>query len=92
MFTSFKMIIQSCIYRIPTSAKIDEIMIIFGVKIDCDNAIMFNYCLIMAKHFIYINRLNNHNSFDLYNFLIFLKNKMSIEYEYYNSKGLKYFQ
>jgi len=72
---------------ISTSAKIDEIMIIFGVKIDCDNAIMFNYCLIMAKHFIYINRLNNHNSFDLYNFLIFLKNKMSIEYEYYNSKG-----
>ena len=57
-------------------------MIIFGVKIDCDEAITFNNCLILAKHFIYTKHRTK-SSFDFYSFLPFLKSELMEEYEYY---------
>jgi len=63
-------------------ASLDEIIIIFGVKIDGETAITFNYCLILAKHFIYTKRLTK-SPIDFYSFLPFLKSKLMEEYDYY---------
>ena len=63
--------------------EINDSIVIFGVKIDCDEAITFNYCLTVAKYYIYINRLNDTKLFDFYKFLSFLKIKLNEECVYY---------
>ena len=63
-----------------------DFTVIFGVKVDCDEAISFNYCLILAKYYIYINRLNEVCFLDFYKFLEFLKCKLNEEYLYHEEK------
>ena len=69
-----------------TTGTINEIIFIFGVKIDSDEAITFNYCLISAKYFIYINRSNNSDSFIFYKVLVFLKKELTLEYQMYTER------
>ena len=75
-----------------TSDNFHDITVIFGGKIDCDEAISFNYCLTIAKYYIYINRLNEIPTIDFYKYLVFLKSKLNEEYMYYEEKdNLKIF-
>ena len=69
-----------------TTGTINEIIVIFGVKIDSDEAITFNYCLIISKYFIYINLSNNSDSLEFYNFLVFDKKELTLEHQMYTEK------
>jgi len=64
-----------------------DLMVIFGVKSDCDNAVTFNYCMIVAKYYIYTNRLQEVGTFNFYRFLPFLKSRLNEEYLYYSDTG-----
>ena len=65
----------------------NEQVVVFGVKIDGNESITFNYCLIVAKYFIYINRLQESQTFDFYRYQCVLKCRLEEEYTYYKENG-----
>ncbi len=40
---------------------------------------ILNYCMLLAKYFIYTNKLNSNNTPDLYSYFVLLKRKLYIE-------------
>ena len=42
---------------------------------------VLNYCVLLAKHHIYINKITQNNSLDFYTYLIYLKQKLKMEKE-----------
>ena len=56
-----------------------EESILFGFQAEGGSFKVLNYCVLMAKYYIYINRIHNNNSVDNYQYLVFLKSKLTIE-------------
>ncbi len=52
---------------------------LFGYPVEEDIIQILNYCVLLAKYFIYTNKLNGKNTFDLYWYLVLLKKKIYIE-------------
>ena len=53
--------------------------IIFGYPGDGEIQTVLNFCVILAKWFIYCKKLNSKNDIDLYQYLIQLKERLHIE-------------
>ena len=56
-----------------------EECIMFGYPGEEDLIIVLNYCVLLAKYFIYVNKLNGKNKIDLYDYLVLLKRKIFLE-------------
>jgi len=56
----------------------DEINVIFGFPGGTEDIAVLNYCIIYAKYFIYLQKINDKQSIDFYSFLPFLKHKLKI--------------
>jgi len=54
-------------------------IIIFGFPSPNDHITVLNYCLLVAKMFIYKQRLFNDNNIDFFTYLVIVKQKMKIE-------------
>ncbi len=52
---------------------------LFGYLGEEDIIQILNYCVLLAKYFIYTNELNGNNTLDLYTYLVLLKRKIYIE-------------
>lgn len=53
--------------------------ILFGYPGQNDIITVLNYCILIAKYFIYINKMLGKNEFDMYSYLIILKQKLLME-------------
>ena len=42
---------------------------------------VLNFCVTLAKYFIYINKITQKNNLDLYQYLVYLKQKLTLERE-----------
>ena len=73
-----------------------EECIIFGFPTTNDIVLALNYCILHAKHYIYIQKLLENNNPELYVFQIKLKQALDIEYEICrknnNEKAFKKFE
>ncbi len=56
-----------------------NVHILFGYPGEEDIIHILNYCMLLAKYFIYTNKLNGNNTLDLYSYLVLLKRKIYIE-------------
>jgi hypothetical protein len=56
-----------------------EQLILFGYKDHGDFCLVLNFCLLLARYYIYIQRVHGKNNLDICAFLIMLKNKLTIE-------------
>ncbi len=52
---------------------------LFGYPGEEDIIQFLNYCVLLAKYFIYTNKLNGNNTLVLYSYLVLLKRKIYIE-------------
>ncbi len=52
---------------------------LFGYPGEEDIIQILNYCVLLAKCFMYTNKLNGNNTFDLYAYLVLLKRKIYID-------------
>ncbi len=52
---------------------------LFGYPGEEDIIHILNYCVLLAKYFIYTNKLNGNNTLDLYSDFVLLKRKIYIE-------------
>ena len=66
--------------KIPFNFEHLEECILFGFPIEGDVFEVLNYCILVAKFYIYRQRLFNNNDIDLFSFLVELKYKVKIEY------------
>ena len=66
--------------KIPFNYENLEECILFGFPIEGDIFEVLNYCILVAKFYIYRQRLFNDNDIDLFSFLVELKYKIKIEY------------
>ena len=75
--------ISSETWWIRTSGDIGQLnisTIIFGAQSSSNHANLFNYCLILAKMYIYILKMKNETTvIDFHRFLVFLKEKLVLE-------------
>lgn len=53
--------------------------ILFGYPGEDNMITVLNYCVILAKYYIYIKKLKDTNNLDLYEFLVMLKGKLLLE-------------
>ncbi len=58
-----------------------EECVLLGFPGEDDITKVLNYCVLLAKYFIYTNKLSQNNDLDLYKYLIYLKQKLSFEKE-----------
>ncbi len=56
-----------------------EECIIFGFPDNDDNTKVLNHCILLAKYHIYIQKLKDNDNIDMYAYLAFLKQQLSIE-------------
>ena len=56
-----------------------EECILFGFEAEGGSFKVLNYCVLIAKYYIYLNRIHNNNSIDNYQYLVYLKSKLTIE-------------
>lgn len=56
-----------------------EECILFGYPGDEPEIEVMNYCILLAKYYIYCKKLNDCNVLDLYEYLVIVKSKLSIE-------------
>ncbi len=52
---------------------------LYGYPGEEDIIQILNYCVLLAKYFIYTNKLNDNNTLDLYSYLVLLKRKIYFE-------------
>ncbi len=52
---------------------------VFGYPGEEEIIQILNYCVLLAKYFIYTNKLNGNNTLDLYSYLVLLMRKIYIE-------------
>ena len=65
---------------------LNEFMVLFGTNILTEESKMFNYCLIVAKKYIY-DQKKAERGVDFYNYLVHLKNKITVSQEHYIALG-----
>lgn len=53
--------------------------ILFGFQSEGEIFQVLNYCILLAKHYIYCQRIHNDNKIDFYQYLVHLKYKLKIE-------------
>ena len=61
---------------------IDEVLeehIIFGFPGKSDLESVLNYCILLGKWYIYTTKLQDSNIFDMYEYLVKLKQRLQIE-------------
>ena len=63
---------------IGNSEKTDE-YILFGYPGNDDFTLVLNYCILAAKYYIYLNKMCENNNLDLFQYLLQLKHKLSVE-------------
>ncbi len=56
-----------------------EQCLLFGFPGEDNFVIGLNYCVLVAKYFIYIKKLSDNNDFDFYSYLTLLKNRLVME-------------
>ena len=56
-----------------------EECVLFGFQIEGGIFSVLNYCILLAKNYIYNQRLHNDNDIDFYQYLIILRYKLKIE-------------
>lgn len=56
-----------------------EESIIFGFQIQGGTFSVLNYCVLVAKHYIYCNRIHNDNNINFLQYLVVLKSKLNLE-------------
>ena len=52
---------------------------LLGYRGDDDITVVLNLCALLAKYYIYIRKMYENNSFDMYQYLVLLKQKLSME-------------
>ena len=52
---------------------------LFGFQTKGEIFTVLNYCLLIAKHHIYYNRIHNDNNVNFFQYLVYLKSKLMIE-------------
>ena len=52
---------------------------LFGIPVENDLVYLLNFCILLGKYFIYINKQNGINVHDIYLFKVMLKSKLNIE-------------
>ena len=62
---------------------INNFVVMFGITVRDKESINLNYCLILAKYFIFLNRIQRKTVFDFKKFLSYLEYKLNEEYQYY---------
>ena len=63
---------------------LDECLIIFGVDLITPDTYLFNYCVILAKYYLYCQKRSLAHNLDFYRFLPYLK--QTLEYKYIHHK------
>ncbi len=58
-----------------------EECILLGFPGEDDIIKSLNYCVLLAKHFIYTNKMSQNEDLDLYRYLIYLKQKLTLEHD-----------
>ena len=56
-----------------------EESILFGFQAEGDILNVLNFCILLAKYYIYKQRIHNNNSIDFYQYLVQLKYKLKLE-------------
>ena len=56
-----------------------KLCLLFGFPGDAPLITALNYCILVAKYFIYSNKMNDNNQFDFYSYLALLKQKLMME-------------
>jgi hypothetical protein len=56
-----------------------EESILFGFQIEGGPFTALNYCILLAKHYLYCQKIHNANAIDFYQYLVKLKYKLKIE-------------
>ena len=67
---------------------LNEFIVLFGTNIPTREAEIFNYCIIVAKNYIYEQKIKA-KSVDFYSFLPYLKNKVTASKDYNKSISKK---
>ena len=65
--------------QIPLDYEAIEESILFGFQVDEDVFKVFNYCVLVAKYYVYKQKLFNDNKIDNYEYLCELKYKLQVE-------------
>ena len=64
-----------------SKSKITAECILFGFPGEDDMITVLNYCVLIAKYFIYSRKITQNNNLDLYQYLVYLKYKLNLEYD-----------